>query len=216
MAQRVEAWWWRRYLASREPRAYLAWKQGYWSSLLNDLAIEIRPQSRVLDAGCGPAGIFIALATHRVTAIDPLLSTYDRLPHFKRSDYPRVAFRQTTLERFEAVAMFDFAFCLNVINHVRDLHAALRVLAKAVVPGGTIVLSVDAHRHALLRSIFSAVPGDVLHPHQLTLAEYVSACEVAGLRVLRQRRLQRATLFDYVALVCQSTLVSQTPKYSRR
>ena len=155
---------------------------------------------RVLDAGCGPAGVFTVLPKASVTAVDPLLADYDALPHFGRTAHPNVHWRDTALEDFADVGAYDYVFCLNVLNHVRDLGAVLRVLAKALRPEGTLVLSVDAHRHAWLKPVFRAVPGDVLHPHQLGLGEYEAACREAGLRVERKRLYDTPALFDYWVL----------------
>lgn len=161
----------------------------------------MRAGARVLDAGCGPAGVYAILPHARVTALDPLLASYARLKHFAPGAYPYVRFSSQALESFEGED-YDYVFCLNALNHVRDVGAALTVLAKAVRDDGTVVVSVDAHRHALPQQIFAWIPGDVLHPHQLNLEEYVSAVEAAGLSVARRVLLKREALFDYVALVC--------------
>ena len=185
---------------------YAAWKRDYWRRFLRDTghARVLDPERqiglRVLDAGCGPAGVFTVLAKASVTAVDPLLSGYDDLPHFSRTAYPNVHWVDAALEDFADAGVYDYVFCLNVLNHVRDLGAVLHVLAKALRPGGTLVLSVDAHRHAWLKPVFEAVPGDVLHPHQLTLGEYEAACRAAGLRLERKQLYDTPALFDYWVL----------------
>ena len=104
------------------------------------------------------------------------------------------------------VAAYDYVFCLNVLNHVRDVGAVLRVLAKALKPDGTLVLSIDAHRHSWLKPIFAILPGDVLHPHQMDLDEYVRACEAAGLLLVRERLYAQPALFDYWVLTLKPDL----------
>lgn len=198
----MEAWWWRRYLGGREPADYLAWKRAYWRDFLEGLDVDVADGSSVLDAGCGPAGVFTVLGGADVTALDPLLVEYARLPHFSPADYADVTFVATALEEFAPRRRWDVVFCLNVVNHVRDLGAVLRKLASATKEGGTVVLSVDAHRYRIARAAFRSVPGDVLHPHQLTLPEYEAAVADAGLAILRRRLVKREALFDYVALVC--------------
>ena len=202
MAQAVEAWWWRRYLGGRDPVAYLHWKRRYWRDFLARVGVSVRPEARVLDAGCGPAGVFSVLSHARVTALDPLLAAYRTLPHFDPGAYPDVRFRDEPLEGFVADTEYDYVFCLNAINHVLDLDAAAQALASALAEDGLAVVSVDAHRHAPLRRVFAAIPGDVLHPHQLDEAGYVLALERAGLEVVDRVLINRAALFDYVALVC--------------
>lgn len=206
MAQAVERRWWRRYLGGRDVEAYASWKRAYWRRLLRRtgharvLEQEWQYRARVLDAGCGPAGVFTVLAKASVTAVDPLLDSYDELPHFCRTDHPNVHWRSVPLETYEEAGGYDYVFCLNVLNHVRDLSAVLRVLAAALDPDGTLVLSVDAHRHAWLKPLFRFIPGDVLHPHQLGLSEYEAAFLQAGLVIVDRTLYGSPALFDYWVL----------------
>ena len=185
---------------------YLDWKRAYWRGFLVDTghARVLDPawqlDGRVLDAGCGPAGVFTVLAKASVTGVDPLLDDYDALPHFDRTAYPNVHWVSRPLEAYAPERPYEYVFCLNVINHVRDLSRVLRTLTRALTPGGTLVLSVDAHRFAPLRWVFALVPGDVLHPHQLTVAQYESVCTEAGLRLTAKRRYRRGAIFDYWVL----------------
>ena len=201
LAQRVELAWWRRYLRGRSPDDYLRWKRAYWLDFLAVLGLTPKPNSTVLDAGCGPAGIFCALPQCAVTAVDPLLGQYKRLAHFRAARSPNVTFVEGAVEAYAPAARFDYVFCLNVINHVRDLDGVCAVLAKAARPGAPVVVSVDAHRHAWLKPVFKALPGDVLHPHQLDLDEYVAAFARSGLHLTSKRRLKRERIFDYWVLV---------------
>lgn len=204
MAQAAEHRWWRRYLHGRPVGEYLGWKRGYWHDLLRQLGLAPKPGAHVLDAGCGPAGIFTALPQCAVTAVDPLLARYDALPHFQRADYPYVTWAEAPLETVDLPrGAFDYVFCLNVVNHVRDLGGVLRVLAQAARPDAPVVVSVDAHRHAWLKPLFRAVPGDVLHPHQHDLAEYRALLVAAGLTVVAEHLHRREALFDYWVITCR-------------
>lgn len=197
IAQWAEAQWWKRYLSAKVPENYLAQKSAYWQRVMQEAGIEVSPGSDVLDAGCGPAGIFLVLNDVRVVALDPLLGAYKGLPHFQPEAHPHVAFRQMALETLEEAAAFDHIFCLNVINHVADLPLVLHNLQRALRPGGTCWLSVDAHRYPLLQPVFAAIPGDVLHPHQYTLPQYGAWLQKAGFRIVQQKRLKPGGLFDY-------------------
>ena len=185
---------------------YIGRKRAYWRKFLREtghqrvLDPERQHGLRVLDAGCGPAGVFTVLAKASVTAVDPLLDDYDELPHFERTAYPNVHWRALPLEDFGDVGAYDYVFCQNVINHVRDLGTVLRVLAKALRPDGTLVISVDAHRHAWLKPVFQALPGDILHPHQLSIDDYLDACREAGLDVVDEQLYATPFLFDYWVL----------------
>jgi 2-polyprenyl-6-hydroxyphenyl methylase/3-demethylubiquinone-9 3-methyltransferase len=202
IAQFFEIRWWQHYLAGKEKKAYLDWKKNYWQTLLRRLEISIPAGARVLDAGCGPAGIFTVLGEQKVDALDPLLERYERdLPHFRRSEYPAVCFYCETLEGFRPEQAYDLVFCLNAINHVADLGACFEQLGACTRPGGRLVLTVDAHHYGFLKRIFRLVPGDILHPHQYDLEEYESMLTQQGFQVERKILLKKERIFGYYALV---------------
>lgn len=203
IAQFLELKWWQRYLAGQTPADYLWAKRTYWARLLQQL--DFHPQGRVLDAGCGPAGLFIELANYpavAVTALDPLLEAYEkRLLHFHRQDYPSVTFVVDSLENFIPEESFDTVVCLNAINHVADITKALDRLWVALRPGGSLLISVDAHRNPMLRTIFQWLPGDVLHPHQYTHADYERMWRKQGAILQQATLLRPGKIFDYWAWI---------------
>lgn len=160
------------------------------------------PGARVLDAGCGPAGIFTLLKNNEVWAVDPLIDYYDsKLKHFRKSDYPWVHFEKRRLESLDAQGIFDVVFCLNAVNHVADWDAALSALVRVLKPGGTLVVSTDVHRHALLKTLFRIFPGDVLHPQQHDLNDYTSWFEKSGMAPLRMFPMKKERIFEYWVLL---------------
>lgn len=200
LAQSLEQRWWRRYLSKQPIEAYLARKTAYWQRVLVETGVRPRPGERVLDAGCGPAGIFIALAPHAVDALDPLLEVYRRdFPHLHAGRYPSVQFYPGPLENGAPNPPYDLVYCLNAINHVRDLDAALSALTAALTPGGRLLLSTDAHRFRSLQRLFRLLPGDALHPQQYTTADYLAKLGERGLEIVQCRVLKRGRVFDYVA-----------------
>jgi 2-polyprenyl-3-methyl-5-hydroxy-6-metoxy-1,4-benzoquinol methylase len=205
LAQALEIRWWKKYLNPQAPAAYLAWKRAYWLGFLEKIQCPLPQGKHILDAGCGPAGIFTILEkNNRVEALDPLLEQYERhLSHFSQAHYPGVRFWSQPLETFCAERPFDHVFCLNAINHVADLQLCLNNLAQCTAPnGGVLVLSIDAHRWSVLKWIFRWLPGDALHPHQHSLADYEQLLDSAGLSVQHRFRLQNELIFGYWALVC--------------
>jgi 2-polyprenyl-3-methyl-5-hydroxy-6-metoxy-1,4-benzoquinol methylase len=182
LAQYLEVKWWNRYLSSKNPDEYILWKIDYWKQLLNYLSdvLPLQKGANVLDAGCGPAGVFIALDDCSVKAVDPLLDSYKTLPHFQPEK-----------------------FCLNAINHVSDIHLAYDQLAQAVKVNGYLVVSIDAHRSSILKSIFKALPGDVLHPHQYDLKEYEQFLIDRGFVIEKTILKTPGRIFDYYAQVAK-------------
>lgn len=203
IAQFFEARWWHSYLHGKTKEDYLAWKKQYWRAFLEQAGLETAPSGRVLDAGCGPAGIFICLdQAARVTALDPLLPTYRQLwdsPH--ELLFPEVQFVATPLEDFQAAEPYDLVFCLNVINHVADLDVCLKKLKELTRPKGTLVLAVDTHNYLFFKWLFQLIPGDILHPQQLDLAGYTQRLEKQGFEIVRQKSLCRQFFFNYQLLV---------------
>jgi 2-polyprenyl-6-hydroxyphenyl methylase/3-demethylubiquinone-9 3-methyltransferase len=204
LAQFFEIRWWRRYLARRDKTEYLNWKRQYWLDFLQKSGLEISPNSTVLDAGCGPAGIFTALENKTIDALDPLLDEYENtLPHFRRSDYPQVRFFNTPLEFFFPDKKYDFVFCLNALNHVADLSLCLNRLAELTKPGGTLAVSVDAHNHAWLKKAFRLAPADILHPHQFDLEEYRAMLTAQGFQIQKKVLIKKEAIFNYYLLVAK-------------
>ena len=204
LAQAMEIRWWRKYLKKKNPDEYRQEKINYWRRVLGELAIKVPVGASVLDAGCGPAGIFLDLAHCQVKAIDPLLDQYSSLPHFKPTDYPWVQFEQQKLEDLGEIGHYNFIFCLNVINHVDDLILSLQNLYDACLPGATLVLSVDAHNFQLFRHVFSWIPGDVLHPHQYFLHEYLDKMKAVGFQILETKLLKEQFFFNYYGVVARA------------
>ena len=177
IAQAAEIRWWQRYLKNKPTLDYAIWKTDYWQKLLTEIGLsELNTEGgnlTILDAGCGPAGIFMIFKNQKVDALDPLLDEYEAtLPHFKKMLYPNVQFYSQPLEDFKKKDKYDAVFCLNAINHVADLARCFDILVAATKKGGKLIVSIDAHNFQMLKHIFQALPGDILHPHQYDLAEY--------------------------------------------
>jgi 2-polyprenyl-6-hydroxyphenyl methylase/3-demethylubiquinone-9 3-methyltransferase len=204
LAQFFEIRWWRRYLARRDKTRYLNWKRGYWRDFLQKSDLDIPAHATVLDAGCGPAGIFTALENQTVYALDPLLEHYEKsLPHFRRSDYPQVRFSNKPLEDYFPDKTFEFVFCLNALNHVADLPHCVNRLAALTAPGGTLAVSIDAHNFYWLKRLFRLVPADILHPHQFDIEEYRAMLTGRGFRVMKEVLIRKETIFNYYLLVAE-------------
>lgn len=202
LAQKLEIRWWQQYLRNKEIGTYLSAKKAYWHRVLHEIGLLVPPKAKVLDAGCGPAGIFMALPECEVWATDPLLGHYqEKIPHFQAADYPWTIFQNNTIEALDQAAKFDFVFCLNVINHVQDIEQAMDALVQAAKPGATFVLSIDAHRYAWLKTIFQTIPGDVLHPHQYDLKDYQGMMEKRDCQIIQSLCLKPGRIFDYWILI---------------
>ncbi len=205
-AQFLELRWWQWYLRGQTPTHYLSSKKAYWWRLLDQLDVTIIAGAHVLDAGCGPAGVFTLLhERQRVTALDPLLPRYERLSVFAANEYPGVQFVPEALEKTELTTPFDVIYCFNAINHVADWEKSLDTLTRLARPGTQLVISSDVHRHAWLLPLFRGLPGDALHPQQHLAPHYTEALTRRGWIVEREVELRREQIFSYRAWVCTYT-----------
>jgi 2-polyprenyl-3-methyl-5-hydroxy-6-metoxy-1,4-benzoquinol methylase len=209
IAQYAERRWWKNYLKKKSVPEYLAWKKKYWQDLLSKCSpeLEIPSNASILDAGCGPAGIFIAMPNDVSTsAFDPLLDNYETdLPHFKKEMYPSVQFITSDIENFSSEKKYDIIFCMNAINHVQDIEKAYSVLCDALAPKGKMIITIDAHNHEFLKKIFKALPGDILHPHQYNLQEYENFLTQRGLVMQKTIHLKHEFFFDHYLQIAQKS-----------
>lgn len=203
IAQFMEIRWWRQYLKAKSVEGYQDYKTSYWKNFLQSIdGLQLEPGDVILDAGCGPAGIFIILNEHQVTAVDPLLAKYQSdLVHFSPSNYPHVTFVESGLESFQQPESFDHAFCLNAINHVADLDQSLDNLVNSTKKGGKIYLSIDAHNTQFWKRFNRLIHWDILHPHQYDLHEYSNMLTERGCSIDQQVFVKRTGIFDYYLLV---------------
>lgn len=202
LAQYFEKRWWKNYLRNKTIEDYRIWKKDYWKKLLAVSEISLMNDCKVLDAGCGPAGVFMILENQQVTAVDPLLNDYEKqLPHFKKSDYKNVEFIHSPIENFNRVNYYDFVFCMNAINHVQDYDTAMNNLTESLKPTGVFILTIDAHNHSFFKHLFRAIPGDILHPHQYDLNEYKSHLLQRGVVIEKEVLLKHEFFFNHYMII---------------
>lgn len=202
LAQHFEKRWWEIYLRNKTIDDYRVWKKDYWSKLLAIGEISFKDNCKILDAGCGPAGVFMVLENQQVTAIDPLLNDYEKqLHHFKKSDYKNVEFIHSPIENFKWINNFDFIFCMNAINHVQDYETALNNLTESLKPTGVFILTIDVHNHSFFKHLFRAIPGDVLHPHQYDLNEYKTHLLKRGVAIEKEVLLKQEFFFNHYMII---------------
>ncbi|MCH2045711.1 MAG: methyltransferase [Saprospiraceae bacterium] len=204
VAQAAEIRWWKKYLAKKDVDTYLNWKKKYWIDFLKKLNLQIPIGVTCLDAGCGPAGIFTVLDEQTVTALDPLLDQYTQeLDHFQPEHYKNVTFINTALEKFQPTQSYDYIFCLNAINHVNNLAQSLDNLFQAGRKGTQIIISVDAHNYKGFKYLFKSLPGDILHPHQYDLKEYVNMLHQYNINIKDTILVKKEFFFAYYAIILE-------------
>lgn len=217
IAQSFERLWWQNYLSRRDKRHYLSWKKNYWEKVLHKVfeltgeekaAVFKNETLQILDAGCGPSGIFLNLKQHRVDALDPLMNQYLEKHQFvDKAEYPNVRFMQGKLENFLRNGIYDYVFCMNCINHVDDIGRCLANMFAALKNNGVLALTVDTHKYEPLKALLKIVPADILHPYQWNLEQYSRAIRHHFRDdAIRHRLLKRGAFFDHYMLVVQKKI----------
>lgn len=201
IAQFFERKWWKSYLKNKDPEDYLVWKQNYWTELIDLFGHKaehlVEP---ILDVGCGPAGIFINFPHSDVVAVDPLIDSYIEDGHLDTGKYPQTRFVSKAFEDFKPEEKFNTIFCLNAINHFKDLELSFKLLSEMAAPESRIFLSIDAHKYKFLKRVFAFLQFDILHPHQYTLEEYIEFLEKYNFQIVDKKLKEKHSVFDYWVL----------------
>ena len=114
-----------------------------WKQILAEVERRrpVRPGERVLDIGCGLDTVLDFLPDVRGYTLDSLMA--------ELACFGLAANQRHTSAAFETMPfrdrVFDRVFCMNVLDHVRDPAAGVAEIARVLVPGGTLVLSVDTY-----------------------------------------------------------------------
>lgn len=195
LAQQLEWRWWKRYLGRKDRAEYLSWKTAYWKRLWTSLEISMPPDAKLLDAGCGPAGIHLLFPKNTSWAVDPLLSVYQKQELL--FSLPHTVYLNEQLETMSLPDPMDWIFCMNVLNHTLDPLCCLNNMYQWLKPGGKFLLSVDVHRSSWGKSIFRSLPADMLHPQQFTVADYRQMIQRSGLLIEREWTEKKGVIFDY-------------------
>jgi SAM-dependent methyltransferase len=162
--------------ALAEARNYYNWISGRFAPYLG---------TRVVEAGAG-IGTFTRYLLERaprarVLALEPAENNF---PHLARSfaGDPRVETRHGYLDDSVEPAAADAVVAVNVMEHVEDDAAFLRTAARALAPGGHLLLFVPA-----LPALFGSLDRAFDHYRRYTRPELRGKLEGAGLRPVEVR-----------------------------
>jgi len=156
----------------------------FWYAARNRLIVwaigRDAPDARtLLDVGCGPGHVLRALAadlpglhlTGAEVSIDALRLAAVAAP---AAELVCADTRSLPYDReFDVVGAFD------VLEHLKDHDEALRAIARAARPGGTVLLTVPQHQ-----ALWSPLDDYSGHQRRYSRAELVALAEGAGLTVL--------------------------------
>jgi SAM-dependent methyltransferase len=126
----------------------------------------------VIEIGSGPIGIVAHFPGKVRAAVDPLESFYAGNPVLTALRPPGVPYLEGVGENLPcASAAYDLAIIDNCIDHVHDVGAVMREVARVLRPGGLLYLTVNCRTRwgFLLHRALSRLRIDAGHPHTFTL-----------------------------------------------
>ena len=178
-AQEYELDSWRRTLAhSPSPgrEHWLAWKAKY-----SQYAGGLR-EAAVVDIGCGPDGLIFHLEARRRVGIDPLILSYRNLTSLPT----QTSIVQGCAENLPfSDEAFDFALCINMLDHTIVPGDVLCEISRVLRPGG--LAFVQVYTTPVIDKTFIRLgyrePLFEYHPHKISAPELLAHIEEAKMIV---------------------------------
>lgn len=198
LAQFLEKNWWFYYLKSKDLQEYLIRKKTYWFFFLNQIHIHPPKEASIIDLGCGPAGIFTIFGEHtKITGVDPLLDFYKSKFKSILDMYANVEFVKSTIELYTPKQTYEFVFCLNAINHVKDIDRCMYQFKSCGNKSSVFIISSDIHRHSFAKGFLKLIPIDMLHPKQMDNDEFEQLIIRHGFEIVEKKIMSKKFLFNY-------------------
>lgn len=127
--------------------------------------------ARVIEVGCGPVGVAAFFPAAERMAVDPLEPYYATNATLAALRDPAVDYREGSVEALPCESgHYDLAIIENCIDHVRDMHAGMRELQRALRTGGALYLTVNCRTKwgFVVHRVLSRLRVDAGHPHTFT------------------------------------------------
>lgn len=142
-------------------------RERWWNDSFTEFIVETlrpRPGNRILDVGCGEglAEVSIGrlhLSQIRLVGVDNVASKVAQARRETAAHNQRVSFAAGDAVQLPFTSgAFDSTYCVAVLQHVRDVEAAVEEFARVTRAGGRVV-AVEPDNAA--RYTYSSVPGGV-------------------------------------------------------
>ncbi|TMQ55329.1 MAG: class I SAM-dependent methyltransferase [Candidatus Eisenbacteria bacterium] len=143
--------------------------------------------ARVVEIGCGPIGIVSFFPAHERVGVDPLERFYSTNPVLTRLRNPSVRYLQGVGEAIPCdSARYDLAIIDNCIDHVRDVEAVRRELARVLRVRGILYMTVNCRTRwgFVVHRTLSRLDIDRGHPHTFTSSRARRLLDGRGFRIL--------------------------------
>ncbi|EJM53440.1 class I SAM-dependent methyltransferase [Pseudomonas sp. GM48] len=159
-------------------------ESGHWWFRVRNMVVlwaltkKVKPFNSLLEIGCG-TGYVLEGISRAWPKIELYGSEYfeEGLEH-ARKRVPAAQFRQLDATLLDEIDRYDVVGAFDVIEHIEQDETVLRNLARAIRPGGSLVLTVPQHRW-----LWSQVDEYACHVRRYSRAELVAKVQQAGLQV---------------------------------
>ena len=142
---------------------------------------------RVLEvgAGIGTMSRKLVRAADLVIGVEPNANCFARLESAMRSE-PKFRMEPRHLEECDPGGLqqqqLDTVYCVNVLEHIEDDVAALKMFKDVIVPGGHVLIYVPA-----FQSAYGPLDAELGHHRRYSKRTLAAAFEKAGVELLRLR-----------------------------
>lgn len=146
--------------------------------LLWVLATKVKPFHRFLEVGCGTGYVLEGIRKIYPSAKLFGAEYFEEGLVFARKRIPTATFRQLDATTMNDAECYDVIGAFDVIEHIEQDETVLGNLARAIIPGGALIITVPQHRW-----LWSAVDEQACHVRRYTRKELVNKVNCAGLTV---------------------------------
>ena len=156
------------------PDGWYRWKAGEMEKHLAGLLPEERKRTaRVLEVGCGPAGIVSFMGWGERHAVDPLDDFYSSQEVFTRHRDPSVRYQKAMGEKLPFPdKAFELVILQNVLDHVQQADKLLQEIHRVLTDAGLFYMTVNVRAAwgTSFHSVLSRLLIDKGHPYSFTVA----------------------------------------------
>lgn len=149
----------------------------------------IKGKKFILDigSGTGTLSLYLAARGHKVIGIDTSKRAIETaIENAKKLDLrKKVRFQKMHFPNEYPKHKFDFAFCTEVLEHIKDDKKAIKRIFKLIKKNGTVVISVPSMNAPLYRwGLCKKFDRRVGHLRRYASKELISKCKSGGFDIL--------------------------------
>jgi len=157
---------------------------GHWwfrtrnNVLLWALRNKVKPFARLLEVGCGTGYVLEGVSRAWPDAELHGSEYFEEGLEHARKRIARARFRQMDATRLDEVEQYDIIGAFDVIEHIEEDETVLHNLARAIRPGGSLLLTVPQHQW-----LWSQIDEYACHVRRYSRAELLDKVRRTGLQV---------------------------------